>query len=529
MRLREIAESELPELNDTYIDEFAEYDQQELVDQLYAVLKNLQFRAETPKRDRVPVDDLEKMSRKSFMLEELPLESREVLETMKVGAAESKEKQQLLYLLLVESVFSNWHYVTYFVLILVHIRNLGLLTFPIPLVIFSCGLVSSERAGKRVWRLLLLLVVVPLLFKFALGTGLLECSDSLTFLLVGANLDSNTLEYVSIICVIGETVILKLMGHWEESTEEIECMKMALVRNIINTEHPEERGELFEMLKQSETIPTSFGDRTFGRSELKAGYDYSTLLTALQLFVLIWVFLFYDRMAVRHEITFYKMIEYNQFSSGMVALTLTQLFFLLAERFIAISDLREANHRYEVGLILKYCLLIVTLVVTEAVVLLYFPLSSETYQSNSYVTVLVVGSMMALLVQALQIKKGLDQASKGFMDRYTWYNGFIYMGYRAIPFLFEFKMFSDWTFTKTALRIFDWIRFEEIFGRLYVAKCNSLFLAGRTMGLKIEWWKKLLMGYPLLLSIILLLFGPLVLFSGLNPLASLNDVKAGYL
>lgn len=37
------------------------------------------------------------------------------------------------------------------------------------------------------------------------------------------------------------------------------------------------------------------------------------------------------------------------------------------------------------------------------------------------------------------------------------------------------------------------------------------------------------MGYPLLLSIILLLFGPLVLFSSLNPLASRNDVTAGYL
>lgn len=49
------------------------------------------------------------------------------------------------------------------------------------------------------------------------------------------------------------------------------------------------------------------------------------------------------------------------------------------------------------------------------------------------------------------------------------------------------------------------------------------------MGLKIEWWKKLSMGYPLLISIILLLFGPLVLFSGLNPLAAPNDVIAGYL
>jgi len=99
------------------------------------------------------------------------------------------------------------------------------------------------------------------------------------------------------------------------------------------------------------------------------------------------------------------------------------------------------------------------LVMMEGVVLLYFPLSSDRYTDNTYITVLIALSLMNMLVQALQIKKGLDRTSKGFMDRYTWYNGFVYQGYRAIPFLFEFKMFSDWTFTKTSLKIFDWIRF----------------------------------------------------------------------
>ena len=36
------------------------------------------------------------------------------------------------------------------------------------------------------------------------------------------------------------------------------------------------------------------------------------------------------------------------------------------------------------------------------------------------------------------------------------------------------------------------------------------------------------MGFPLLLAIILLLFGPLVLFSSLNPLATFNQVSGGY-
>ena len=213
----------------------------------------------------------------------------------------------------------------------------------------------------------------------------------------------------------------------------------------------------------------------------------------------------------------------------MVLLTLLQLLFLLAERFIAISDLREWSRKWEAGLLLKYVLLVASLLMTESLALLYFPLSSDNYQDNAFITMLVLLSLANLLVQALQIKKGLDQTSKGFMDRFTWYNGFVYTGYRAIPFLFEFKMFSDWTFTKTALRVFDWIRLEEINGCLYVAKCNAIFMAGKKLGHKIEWWKKMLMGYPLLLAIILLLFGPLVLFSRLNPLASLNNVTAGYL
>ncbi len=69
-------------------------------------------------------------------------------------------------------------------------------------------------------------------------------------------------------------------------------------------------------------------------------------------------------------------------------------------------------------------------------------------------------SALGFLCSALQIKYGIDQKSKGFMDVYTWYNGMVYMAFRAVPFLFEFKIFSDWTFTKTALRLFDWIKLE---------------------------------------------------------------------
>ena len=123
----------------------------------------------------------------------------------------------MVYILLAESILSNWHYLTYFLLILVHIRNMGILTIPIPFIIFCFGLVSGERAGKIVWRWLLIFLMIPLMFKFAIRAGLVVFSkewEFVIFLLVGDNIDSDLLEYLGIVMIIGECIILKMIGHF---------------------------------------------------------------------------------------------------------------------------------------------------------------------------------------------------------------------------------------------------------------------------------------------------------------------------
>lgn len=136
---------------------------------------------------------------------------------------------------MVESVLSNWHYLTYFALMMLHISNQGLLTLPIPVIVFCYGVVSSYQAGRQVWRALLLLVQLPLLFKFAVSVSLLSPSQALVYLLVGDHMDSVAWEYACIVLIIGQCVLLKMVGHYSETAEEVECMKMALVRNLLNT------------------------------------------------------------------------------------------------------------------------------------------------------------------------------------------------------------------------------------------------------------------------------------------------------
>lgn len=199
---------------------------------------------------------------------------------------------------------------------------------------------------------------------------------------------------------------------------------------------------------------------------------------------------------------------------------LIQLMLMLVDRFLSILSFHNKN--WEISLIIKHIVLIVSILILNYMFLFQIPSGG-----NHYIFIFGFIYNIYFLISALQVKHGINRISRGFMERYTWYNGFIYMGFRAVPFVFQFKVFSDWFVTKTVMRLFDWIKFQDLFGRLFVAKCNALFLQGKIMGSNIERWKKIIMGLPLLFVIIALLFGPLVLFSTLNPLAQANPIIGG--
>lgn len=77
-------------------------------------------------------------------------------------------------MLLIESVISNWQYITYILLLLLHIRNQGILTFFIVGFVFFFGVISSYQANKLVWSWLIWLVMIPLMFKYSITIGIIE-------------------------------------------------------------------------------------------------------------------------------------------------------------------------------------------------------------------------------------------------------------------------------------------------------------------------------------------------------------------
>jgi hypothetical protein len=96
----------------------------------------------------------------------------------------------------------------------------------------------------------------------------------------------------------------------------------------------------------------------------------------------------------------------------------------------------------------------------------------------------------------------------------------VYETWYYIPFLFELRTIIDWTFTSTALDVFQSIKLSQAQSDLYIAKCYNKPYRVKELGLEIKWYIKVLIGASLMAFIILLICGPILLFSTLNPVSN---------
>lgn len=103
---------------------------------------------------------------------------------------------------------------------------------------------------------------------------------------------------------------------------------------------------------------------------------------------------------------------------------------------------------------------------------------------------------------------------------------FFMLIFTAIPFLYEIKCIMDWTFLQTSLQVFDWFKLFSIYVSSFKAKIQQQGTLQTNLGDRVDWSGKIIgwAGFTLLLLII---FGPMILFSGLNPTAVQNLVNGG--
>jgi hypothetical protein len=116
---------------------------------------------------------------------------------------------------------------------------------------------------------------------------------------------------------------------------------------------------------------------------------------------------------------------------------------------------------------------------------------------------------------AMQIKEGQPEVMQTYypMNSFGSLNRYQFNTYMSIPFLFELRVFIDWTVTRTSLDVFQWIKLAQIQNDLYLSKSISEWYYTRTVGTRIHWCEKFWMGIIYIILIIALIIGPLFMFS----------------
>ena len=475
-------------------------------------------------------------------------------------------------------VSSNTHLICYFCFMLNGLVYASLEALVFPLSMFVYALLEAPRPLPAYWRVMLAYAETVFFLKFLLNLNIWELANSpldsysdtykIGFLKPDQSYTPSIFAYTvfDILCMFAilahEYYLLRCgLGH---STEfQLENLTQAKSRQQRAGEVPFESddGEVPVTKKSCWRGFIAFLTRVSPKvKEEKPGLDLYTPALLVQLLLLLYILFFYTQMDGESQV-FADAFASSQFSGKMVVALLLQTGLMLLDRYLYLcatshstrkteeSVPRRANSLSWKSYFASKCVLYWVLVLfIHAMAFWYYPLSGNrlrrtnsydctslhsnecnNFQVNSALQWFYILYLIYFLLTAAQIRIGMPSYRAGSMPltridndaaRYT------FQAYMGLPFFFELRTMVDWSFTKTSLDLFQWFKFEEIYSQLYISKVLLRGYYSRPRGEPIGLCEKFWMGVCGLLLVLLLILGPLIIFSSLNPIVVDNPVKS---
>lgn len=230
---------------------------------------------------------------------------------------------------------------------------------------------------------------------------------------------------------------------------------------------------------------------------------------------------------------------------------------LSEEKFMNIPEVEHSEYikiyfqkeDLNLPLISKYILHLFVIIITHFLVFWYLPITGNLnlnnnkacpkgtsnncndFLENNYIIFFYILFIFYYIFSALQIQHGLlDTRKKSVLMRGdNLFNLIIFKTYKLIPFVYELKLTIDWTISPTALDLFKWIKFESVYDLLFSTHCTMIQEKFRDIGEKIGIIEKLSFGCIGFSGLLILLLGPLFLFSTLNPSNTINSVTGAHI
>lgn len=262
----------------------------------------------------------------------------------------------------------------------------------------------------------------------------------------------------------------------------------------------------------------SFNDVIFRltASRNKIGGDYYFVMLTVELISYVLFMLTFQLFTGRELDDITGAITTNELPGTLVIILFVMFIVMIIDRIIF-------TYQSLFWKLVFNCILVLTYSVTYLVI--YNLLMEQNFLNTDGLGVLKVLFMLKcfyLLISCWQLKFGysISARSDSLTQHFSLFAYYLYEAWRKVPFLYELKTLLDWTFTRTSLRFYYWIKLEDIHATIYRRKVELDYWKNlkppRQIGETQTLTTKLLGGFLVFVLICLILFFPLFFFSTAN-------------
>ena len=276
---------------------------------------------------------------------------------------------------------------------------------------------------------------------------------------------------------------------------------------------------------------------------VKVGLDLYTYIFTASLMMFFHTIVFYPAMTGSSSTDFVSSLKRSRFSSGLALLMAFHFVLIVFDRAYYVASFRRSNSwvlspqrgprfnppgKQQVYWFLLRASILVGLTITlHAVImrLLFKAAGGASYSSliqNPALCIYYVEFMAYLVVSVLQLREGFPRLMTESLRPEKSYHTITdklqeirFIVYRAIPFLDELRILIDWTVSRTSLDLLQYFKLEDAHTYMWTTKREMEARKKLWPGEPIPKLEKGFMGCGFLLLLMLVIIGPVILFSTL--------------
>ncbi|KAI6200835.1 Piezo-type mechanosensitive ion channel component [Aphelenchoides besseyi] len=433
----------------------------------------------------------------------------------------------------VSFVTAYTHIVCFICACIAHAYCGGLVTLPLPLMVFLWGSLCNPRPPKVFWVAMITYTELVIIIKFIFQFGFYQWNKTETIVSNSASVFKaqyvfgvQRTEYFAIwdvcllIALFLHRYMLRRIGLWKDANIADTFVNVNVVEHGPSTdaEEVEDQGESpksseHKQLTEKPTDVRRTGFSLFYHNLRHPKFRYIRDLYPIMFFLDIFCM-------------FILVIKYSQFgelsstSSVLLSSRIPLMFVIMLFILIIMLVIDRALYLRK-SVFWKLLYQFATILVLHIWIFGALPAITKTEAAdNKAAAWFYVVKCMYLIVSAWQIRNGYPKLCTGNLltHSYGLVNYILFYVFMFLPLVFELRTIIDWTWTETTMPIFDFIKMEVFYSKIYLVKCARVMEQNFPAPRGVPRGKiiKYLYGLPAILAVVLLVLSPLLAFSLLN-------------